>query len=170
MDLSLRFERERFEFDLALDGGPVPDLQGDDGLLTAIVVSLFSDAPALAGDPLPDVRVGVPSDRRGWWGDGVTEADARAPLGSRLWLLSREKEMEEVVSRAQQYAEEALRWLVDGEYVATLTVTASRVGPAHLGIDVRAVPMPGTGERAREWRFVFDYINAAPVRISAPGA
>ena len=68
IDIALTFDPATFEFDLALAGaGDARDLQGDDGLLTAVIISLFTDARAHDDDPLPDERVGVTSDKRGWW-------------------------------------------------------------------------------------------------------
>ena len=170
IDVSLSFNAERFDFDLTLiSDGTNQDLEGDDGLLTVVIISLFSDRRANDDDPLPDERVGVPSDLRGWWGDHILEEDARDPMGSRLWLLSREKEMAVVVARAQQYAEESLQWLIKGGYVGELRVVASHAGPGYLGIDVQALPAPGMDDKTREWNFVYDYANAAPVSIRAPG-
>lgn len=90
--------------DLLLDGN---DLQLDAGLQTAMLISLFSDRRARADDALP----GNDGDRRGWWGDTWPQV-AGDRLGSRLWLLSREKELPEVLRRAREYAEEALAWLI----------------------------------------------------------
>lgn len=170
IDIALTFDPATFEFDLALAGaGDARDLQGDDGLLTAVIISLFTDARAHDDDPLPDERVGVTSDKRGWWGDHILPEDARDPMGSRLWLLWREKEMPVVVERARQYASEALAWLLRDGWVGGLEVTAQRVGPAYLGIGVRLRPRPGTDDKTREWNFLYDYLNAAPLKIEAPG-
>lgn len=60
-----------------------------DQLASAIIVALNSDALADESDALPDPR---DTNLRGWWGD----LDAGAiwngwPLGSKLWLLTRAK-------------------------------------------------------------------------------
>jgi phage gp46-like protein len=170
IDISLRFDPDIMEFDLVLDGNaPRRDLQGDNGLLTAVIVSLFTDCRAHDDDPLPDERVGQASDMRGWWGDYFEQEKTPDPVGSRLWLLWREKEMETVVARAQQYAREALAWLARERLTERIEVTASHAGPRYLGINVRALPPPGVDDVTREWNFVFDYANARPVKISAPG-
>lgn len=170
MDIALFFNPERFDFDLTLAGQPGEvDLEGDDGLLTAIIISLFTDRRANPDDPLPDERVGVSSDLRGYWGDTIAEIDRQNPLGSRLWLLSREKEMPVVVARAQQYAEEAVQWIVREGLAQEVRVQASHAGPAYLGIAVQALPPVGVGGPVQEWTFIFDYQNAAPVSIQAPG-
>ena len=170
-DIALHFNEDTFSFDLALaDGAAGRDLCGDDGLLTAVVLSLFTDARAHDDDTVPDARPGEPGDRRGWWGDALSP-DA-GPLGSRLWLLWREKDQDEVVIRAQEYARAALAWLVTDAAgplrVARLEVRAARVAPGYLGIAVQAA-LPGVQERELSWNFMYDYVNAHPVRITAPG-
>lgn len=116
--------------DLALDGA---DLQLDDGLTTAILISLFSDRRARVDDILP----GAFGDRRGWWADAypVIEGDQ---IGSRLWLLGREKELPETLRRAKEYAQEALAWLIDDGIAARVVVEASvpRRGVLRLQIEV----------------------------------
>ena len=82
MDICLHFDQENGLFD-ALLSGPLADLQGDDGLMTAVIISLFTDARAHDDDPLPDERVGVSSDRRGWW-----ETACPMPRASRRWRAS----------------------------------------------------------------------------------
>lgn len=92
------------------------DLALDETLATPILLSLFSDGRAPAGEPLPDLS----DDPRGWWAE--EEAD---PYGSLLWLLSREKLTTETANRARTYARAALLWLERLEIVRDLTVTAA---------------------------------------------
>ena len=74
IDISLAFNSALFEFDLVLAGtSPDRDLQGDDGLFTAVIISLFTDRRANADDPLPDERICALPDPRGWWGDYILE-------------------------------------------------------------------------------------------------
>ncbi len=101
-------------FDLALDGA---DLLTDAGLDTAVILSLFCDARADAAEVAPG------ADPRGWWADAL--ATPAASTGSRLWLLRREKQVPEVASRAQEYAHQALVWLVDDGIASRVDVHAS---------------------------------------------
>jgi phage gp46-like protein len=78
-----------------------PDLVNDEGLDTAVVLSLFTDGLAAPDDPLPGA---AEDDRRGWWAQ---------PWGSKLWLLSREKWTEDVKTRAEYYARMALQWMIE---------------------------------------------------------
>jgi phage gp46-like protein len=146
-DLAIRYAGvtvSELGFDLALDGA---GLATDDGLMTAIIVSLFSDARAKADDVLPAAG----ADRRGWWGDAVPAiADDR--IGSRLWLLGREKMLPAVVQRARAYAQEALAWLVTDGIVEKVEVEAEAQGPNVLAIGV-TVTRPDGPNRQR-----FDFV------------
>ncbi len=100
-------------FDLALSAG---DLATDEGLATAISCSLFTDAEARPGDPLPDDGDG----RRGWFGDARARV-AGDRIGSRLWLLARETITDATLARARVYGTEALAWLVEDGVAASAT-------------------------------------------------
>ncbi|QHM71679.1 phage GP46 family protein [Mixta intestinalis] len=102
--------------DIALDG---IDMLTDSTLTTAVIISLFTDRRAQDSDELP----GSDGDRRGWWGDSYRDR----PIGSRLWLLSREKTLQSVLDRAAAYALEALQWLKAAGRVTKIAVYASRV-------------------------------------------
>jgi phage gp46-like protein len=123
-----------------------PQLETDDGLQTAIILSLFSDRLAGDEDTLPDGG----TDRRGWWGDSFAD-QAGDRIGSRLWLLEREKQTPAVLQRARDYARESLQWLlvdgvarsveVDAEYpqlgmlALTVTITRAQGGAARFRFD-----------------------------------
>lgn len=83
------------------------DLATDDGMDTAIVLSLFADARANDDDQLPAGQ----TDRRGWWGDAFAPVSGDRN-GSRLWLLRRSKQLQYALNEAREYAEEGLAWMV----------------------------------------------------------
>lgn len=60
------------------------------------------------------------SDCRDWWCDAFSDQ----PHGSRLWLLSREKELDSVLRRAREYASEALEWVTQAGIASTVEVDA----------------------------------------------
>lgn len=97
------------------------DLLREDGLETAVILSLLLDARARDDDALPDGS----GDRRGWWADSAAPAADGDRTGSRLWLLSREKTLPEVLRRARDYAEEALAWLVEDGAAKNVSVHAA---------------------------------------------
>lgn len=121
---------DKFDADWLVDG---PSLAQDDGLETAVVISLFTDRRANDDDALP-----VAGDRRGWWGDTFAEVDGDR-IGSRLWLLSREKQVSEVLVRAKQYAEESLQWLIEDGIARSVTVTPEIVTTGWLGLQIEIV-------------------------------
>lgn len=100
-------------------------LSGQD-LVTSMYISLFTDRLANPDDVIPDGTL----DPRGWWGD--------TRLGSRLWLLERSKQTQDVLSRARDYVLEALQWFIDDGVVARFDVTTEFTRPGMLGIDVVA--------------------------------
>lgn len=116
-DLALHFAPGAWSADLSILGG---DLATDDGLRTAVIISLFTDARARADDPLPDAD----ADRRGWWGD-CGNAYANDRTGSRLWLLARAKALPATATRARDYAREALDWLIEDGIAAAVDVEAT---------------------------------------------
>lgn len=112
------------------------DLATDEGLETAILISLFTDRRAGAGDVLPDGE----EDRRGWWGDAFgVPGDL---IGSRLWLLDRSTQSAANLATAEEYAREALQWLIDDKVAEAVKVTASYPARGWRLLDVE-VKRPG---------------------------
>jgi len=138
--------------DLAVASG---DLLTDNGLLTAVVVSLFTNRQAEPGDELPAGE----TDRQGWWADATLPrlTGASDKIGSRLWLLRREKQLPEVVARAREYATEALQWLLTERRVDGLTVTATVPERGHLQLQV-ALEVDGATQLSA---FDYSYLTGA---------
>ncbi|SIS87774.1 phage GP46 family protein [Neptunomonas antarctica] len=89
-------------------------------LENAVTISLFTDARASADDALPDGGV----ERRGYWGDiDLPEGES---LGSKLWLLAREKVTPPVINKARDYCSAALSWMVDDGHLLAVNVDAQR--------------------------------------------
>lgn len=107
----------------------------DASLQSAVILSLFLDARAAADDALP---AGT-SDRRGWLGDALSPRSGDR-FGSRLWLLAREKQTEETRLRAEEYAAEALAWLIEDGLAETVEVAASWARAQTLLLRVSAAP------------------------------
>ena len=113
--------------DLAMDQF---ELATDDGLETAVILSLFTDARAADDDPLP---IGS-TDRRGAWIDSYPAVDGDK-FGSRLWLL-RGKQTQDELNRAKQYAEEALAWMIADGVARRVEVIAYIVRMEMLGLSI----------------------------------
>ena len=127
-DIATTFDQESLAGDLEFDGAL---LAQDEGLDTAILHSLFTNARAKDGDELP---AGTAS-RQGWWGD-LTLPHEGDRYGSRLYLLSREKQTPAVLLRAEEYAREALAWLTADGLADHLEVTAEIVREGVLGLKI----------------------------------
>ena len=123
-DIRITWDSDLMEGNFDFDSN-IQDLESDEGLETAIIISLFSDRRANIDDILPD-----PSnlDRRGWWGDLASPDVEGDQIGSRLWLLNREKTLESVLVNAKKYAEESLQWLKDDGVAAKVSVETERQG------------------------------------------
>ena len=103
--------------DFALDGD---DLSSDDGLRTAVLLSLFSHGQLDSTSQLPD---GV-TDMGGWWGDGVPVVEGDR-FGSRLWRHDRAKVTPALLPEIETDAKDALQWMLDDKVASSVTAAAS---------------------------------------------
>ena len=114
------------------------DLALDTTLETAVLVSLFTDRRAPDDYTLPDGD----DDRRGWWADAYPEIPDDQ-YGSRLWLLAWRKQDEATRLLAQQWAAEALQWLVDDGLATVVEVEAFYPRPLLLGLRMTIIEPSG---------------------------
>lgn len=88
-------------------------------LYRAVLISLFTWRRAEPDDS-PDLD-------NGWWGDSFpTFQNDR--IGSRLYLLSREKLTNKTPLKAREYIRQALQWLVDDGVAVSIEVSVTRSG------------------------------------------
>lgn len=144
----------RMVFDVSIGHGDLTvqdrDLERDPGLETAVIVSLFSNRRADSLDELPDPS----GSSEGWWGDAVSEN----PVGSKLWLVGREKlQPTEVIPRAEQYAKEALAWMIEDNVASEITATAIRYSIDTLRLDLSII-RPEIG-RAESFTYFFNWVE-----------
>ena len=118
-------------------------LETDQALETAVLISLFTNRRAGDDDELPAESTG----RGGWWGDGED------PIGSRLWLLDREVQSPEVLNRAKEYVEEALAWMLTEGVAQAVDVNCEWVRTGTLGILVQISKPDG-----ETLKLLFEYI------------
>jgi phage gp46-like protein len=130
-DLALTWNAQRGAGDFAIVAN---DYVGEDGMETDVIASLFSNAPAQAGDELPDGTI-AKGGEGGWWADAVPVVPGDA-FGSRLWLLSRAKRIASTLTRAQAYAFEALQWLVSDKIASAIAVNSSFNAKGWLVLEV----------------------------------
>jgi phage gp46-like protein len=127
--------------DLALDGVL---LANDDGLLTAVLISLGTDRQAHVDDILPNADQGD-TDRRGWCGDDLND-DPADRIGWRGWLNDAAKQLPEVLLRDAEYAKEGLQWMIDDGTASRIDVNAfsPRDGIRALAIAIHRPNLPVT--------------------------
>lgn len=118
-------------------------LLSETSLQTAVVISLLTERRAEPDDRLPTPAKSdrpIPPDRKGWPGDAFDGSR----IGSRLWLLQREKQTQETLRRAIFYAREALQWLIDDQHVTSIDVQGAWNGIGRLELTVK-LQLPGGG-------------------------
>ncbi|MEX6089268.1 phage GP46 family protein [Raoultella planticola] len=98
-----------------------------DPLTRAVIVSLFSWRKAEADDN--------PGQDNGWWGDSFPTIQ-NDRIGSRLYLLSREKLTNKIALKAREYISQALQWLVDDGVAVRVDVAAERTGISTLSASI----------------------------------
>lgn len=132
------------------------NLDTDDGLETACIVSLFTNAraPADAGvDPLQSPG--------GWWGSQFLD-DTGAELGSKLWLTRRLGLNTAGMLKCDAWVRESLQWLIDAGIAASVNSTTSRYAngavknAAQIAISIqRSSNLNARFERV--WKVTFGY-------------
>lgn len=130
-DLRLTWNDENGAADLTYTAG---DLVVDDGLETAILLSLFTGS------------------EDGWWGDEfpVVEGDV---FGSGLWEVARAVSTPPTVRRAQELAEAALAWLVTDGVASSVTVVAT----AQASVLYYAITVARPQEAPAVYRYAYNW-------------
>lgn len=101
--------------DLSIING---EIEIDDTIQSAIIVSLFTDA-RIQDSIESDV------DRRGFWGDAQIDDD-RETTGSLLWRLERSTITDTAIEDRKRYCSDALRWLISDGIADTIDVFVDR--------------------------------------------
>jgi phage gp46-like protein len=153
--------RDTMPLTVTFDGQTTPlgllqDIDNDKAhpLVRAVLISLFTWRRANADDTLPDPK----GFRMGWWGDSYP-AVANDRIGSRLWLLARAKLTLTTVQRAQDYAEEALQWLIDDGVAARIAVRAERQGLSTLALQCTLYAADGTANAVLRFDNLWSLLN-----------
>lgn len=90
------------------------DLLTTNGLESALDISILGEARANESEII------IPQNRRGWWGSAILGYEQ----GSKLWLLSQARKTEENRILSEQYAYQALQWMLDDNIAKEITVNS----------------------------------------------
>ncbi|ELY6004971.1 phage GP46 family protein [Cronobacter sakazakii] len=90
-----------------------------DPLVRAVIISVFTWRRAEPDDN--------PEQDNGWWGDSYPTVQ-NDRIGSRLYLLGRQKLTNKTPLKAREYLSQALQWLTEDGVAARVDVTATRTG------------------------------------------
>lgn len=125
------------EIELFVDGKLVAmNMAPMEPLVRSVLISLFTHRRAEQGD-VPEGE-----DKYGWWGDSFPEV-VDDKIGSRLWLLSRETITKEIMFRTEEYAKEALQWLITDGVAASVDVLVERAGVDRINLRTIITRMDG---------------------------
>jgi len=81
-----------------------------------VMISLFTDRRANSGD-LPTTEY-----QYGWWADTINSRK----IGSRLYLLKREKITDDLIPKVDSIVKEALQWILDDKIATEVQVSTLR--------------------------------------------
>lgn len=126
-------------------------LEVDDGLETAVLLSLFTDAPATL-DELAAAGLTREQNRGAWWGNDYPDVDG--DMGSKLWLLERAKRTDETLARARDYATEAVAWMITDGLASQIPITTAWY--QRTGFLVLGAQMYRPGDLQPRWRRVWN--------------
>jgi len=115
------------QFCLQIENG---DLKDDQGLETSVSISLFSDQ-RVTEDELGDLE----TDKKGWWADSISEIE-NDKIGSKLWLLSRSKQSDSVLSDFEIYSAKALEWMTEDGLTKNISTSADYNDNGDLILDI----------------------------------
>jgi len=137
---------------ITIDGIESTDLSQAESLNRAVIISLFTWRRANADDL-------IEGQKMGWWGDVSEPPQVSDKIGSRLWLLAREKILTSTFNRAREYAQEALQWLIDDGIASKVDVLAERYGADGLALQCTIYRNDGTQAILR-FDNAWEYIRA----------
>lgn len=120
------------------------DLESEPTLRSAVLLSLFVDRRA-TDEELAEFGL-EGEDPRGWWGDSFPTLEGDV-YGSKLWLLRRGKQTEQMRTRAETYARDALAWLLEDGIALSVDVAASYPRMGLLGLEVGITKPANPAER-----------------------
>lgn len=128
-DIALVWDNMNGRADFAIVNG---DLLMDNGLNTALIISIFCDRQAAPGDVIPDGG----SDPRGWWGDSAGAGIPGMLTGSGLWLEIPGLQTDAKLLALQNRVLTATAWMTSGTPAVADKVTCTATYPALGAVNI----------------------------------
>ena len=125
---------ENGSFDLLIENG---DFKAEDGLDTALWVSLFTDARA------DESQVLQPESRRGWMGNLVSNVFERQ-LGGLLWLAEQRRLIQETLNEVEDYVRKSLDWMLEDGLARNIEVSGEIVPLNGLAVTITITTQEGS--------------------------
>lgn len=123
IDIKL-FHDEKFgTYDLKTTG---EDIEEENGLETAIIISLYTDR-----------RV---ENKNGFWGDSLGDGE----WGSKIWTLRRETLNPKIQKKLEEYAKDSLKWLIDDKVAKSITVSSEIINPMSIHLLIKIIRPNGS--------------------------
>lgn len=111
------------------------DFYRDPGLENGALISLFTHGRASVEDVRPDPG----EDLKGWWGDQLLET----PFASKLWLLGRSNINDVTITKAKQYANDSVKWMITDGLADKIETVVARGGVNQLNFNVTIIKKGG---------------------------
>ncbi len=124
-DIAINYNNESQYGDLALS---FDDLVRDEGLESAVLISLFTDARAEPEE--------VPDSSNDLSGSFLTSIDGTV-YGSKIWTLRRSKADNNTVQKMTDYARSALAWMVEDGVAGSIEAQAILVDKERIDLSVK---------------------------------
>lgn len=123
------------------------DIVGDSSLETAVLISLFSDQRCSISE-LPSGH----GFRRGWFGDLFSDFSTDE-IGSKLWLLGREKTTLETLAAVETRSIEALQWMIEDGVAKSVEASAEYDELLRI---ILTVTITKPDEETNKYRLIWD--------------
>lgn len=118
-------------------------------LESSVLFSLFSNQYISAEELNSENSLG------GWWGDLITPETKIKRLGSKIYIMLRDKLLPDTKDKLKTYIEEALQWLIDDGVAVNLLVDVQKLTETSLASSVEIVRPQGKKNQKYEfvWKF-----------------
>jgi phage gp46-like protein len=119
-------------YDLSITNG---ELDLIDNFDTSLQMSVYSEKRADGSEVLP------PEQRRGWWGN-ETASILGFEIGSKIWILYQSRLDQNVLNKMINYTQQALQWLVDGNYLTKYEVDGEIIEASKVRLIIKLYRSP----------------------------